>query len=728
MKSKKTEEDIANYRLEKINKIKKKPAKKGFFKLFEEKQIHMNSPNFADGSMSQKIFNNSGNKKNVTLRMLDFEQDTPIFRVEDKGTQFITRIKYFSYIIYIITFIMYKQSLLTCESHLSMNDCVEKYDIKEIIQCFIKCVCAGFILSINISLIFYRLLPTAHIFGFVAFLFALLVIDMGNDLYSHGLINYIIILCSLIYGFLFYILLKVLMESLVYKKFKTLFLMITILVFVIAFFILVYFLITNCRYWEKGFNKNKINNDLNEYSCKIMKPNTCYMDVFGFLFDFSRLAKFTCDKNNNPLFRDVLDNYVLYYDNEFPENISVLNYPKTNNMDLYSDQDISLEKKIMNKVNGSSDKDLENSEVFLVKDKSTNKANIEMNINKNVTLEKERRQLTKNTAKIRNILVIYFDSLSRAHFHRKFSDFGGFLSDLSDISNGYYESFEFLKYHTFGNQGQNPTLLSMFLGKDYLAYDKPVHIISHLKNNGYITAQSANICSQNLNKNINSNILNEKFDHENIAMFCDPLYNAVNNKNYNTKGINSSFKRCLYGKNTYEYVFNYGKLFWDAYPNNNKFLLLGFFDSSERSGEVVKYMDNSLSDFLLDLINQGKFHKTALLIVSSSGELKLGIFNKLDNEYFYERNLASFFLVLHKVSLEKELLEKIKINQQSFVTAYDIYDTLLSIGYDCYDEDCWKNIKNKSKKGQSVFSIMNNSQRNCQSYREINDNECFCWK
>ena len=34
MKNKKTEEDIANYRLEKINKIKKKPVKKGFMKLF----------------------------------------------------------------------------------------------------------------------------------------------------------------------------------------------------------------------------------------------------------------------------------------------------------------------------------------------------------------------------------------------------------------------------------------------------------------------------------------------------------------------------------------------------------------------------------------------------------------------------------------------------------------------------------------------------------------------
>ena len=239
-----------------------------------------------DGSMSQKIFDNSGNKKNVTLKMLDFEQDIPIFKVEDKGTQFIARIKYFSYIIYIITFIMYKESLLTCDSYLSMNDCVEKYDSKEIVQFFIKCVSAGFILSINISFIFYRLLPTAHIFGFVTFLFALLVIDMGNDLYSHGLINYIIFLCSLIYGFLFYILLKVLMQSLFYKKLKTFFLMIGILILVIACFILIYYLLTSCKYWEKGFGKNKINNDLNEYSCKITKPDTCYMEVFGFLFDF----------------------------------------------------------------------------------------------------------------------------------------------------------------------------------------------------------------------------------------------------------------------------------------------------------------------------------------------------------------------------------------------------------------------------------------------------------
>ena len=63
MKNKKNEDEIVNYRLEKINKIKKKPVKKGFQRLFEEKNVNMNVSNLADGSMSSKIFNKSGNKK-----------------------------------------------------------------------------------------------------------------------------------------------------------------------------------------------------------------------------------------------------------------------------------------------------------------------------------------------------------------------------------------------------------------------------------------------------------------------------------------------------------------------------------------------------------------------------------------------------------------------------------------------------------------------------------------
>ena len=369
MKNKKTEDDIINYRLEKINKIKKNPAKKGFHRLFEDKNINPNISNFADGSLSQKIFNKSGNKKNVTLRMLDFEQDFPSFHVEEQGTQFIQRIKLFSYIIYIITFIFYKQSLLTCENNLSINACIEKYNIKTLIDCFIKCVLSGFILSINIAMIFYKVLSTAHVFVFIAFLFILLVLDMGFDFYSHGLINFCILLITLIYGFLFYVILKTSIDSLIYKKYKMLLLMISIVMLAITGFIFIYFLAFNCKYWDKGFRKNKIDNDLNKYSCKIIKPGTCYMDLLGSLFDFSKMANINCQKENNPTFSDVLDNHVLYYDNEFPDNTSILNYPKTNLMDLYDKNDISIEKKIMSKVTGTYEKDLENSEVFLIRDK-----------------------------------------------------------------------------------------------------------------------------------------------------------------------------------------------------------------------------------------------------------------------------------------------------------------------------------------------------------------------
>ena len=723
MKVKKTEEDIANYRLEKINKIKKAPAKKGFIKLFEEKNI--NSSNIADGSMSSKIFNKSGNKKNVTLRMLDFEQDSQNNSYEDRNVQFYTRIKYISYIIYIISFFMYKQSLFNC-GNVSMNECIEKYNINILIDCFIKCILSGFILSFNLAMIYWQILATTHLFGFVAFLFLSLMLDMGNDLYSHGIINFVFLIVSSIYGFLFYCMIKIIIESISNKNYKMLLLMIGVIILGCGGFITIYLLLVNCSYWDKGLGDKKIDNDKNKYTCKIIRPNTCYMDMLGYLFDFSKMTNYDCDKNNNPLFNDIIDNYILYYDKEFSEDINVLNYPKTALMNLYSESEGSLDKKVINNITGTEEKDLINSEVFLVRNKSH--ASIEMNINKNVTLEKERKSLSIPNAKIKNIIMIYFDTLSRAHFHRRFSDFSSFISDLDDLTNNNYASFEFMKYHTFGNEGFNPTLLSMFFGKNSFTHEKPIHIISHLKKKGYITAQSANVCSQNLNKNINYEIINDKFDYENIAMFCDPLYNLANIKNSNIKGINSSIKRCLYGKNSYEYVFNYGKIFWDAYPNNNKFLLLGLFDGSEKSGEVVKYMDNALSDFLLDLINKKKFHRTALFLVSSTGELKMGIYNKMNTEYFYEKNLGSFFLVLHRAGIEQDIIDKIKINEQSFVTAYDIYDSLLSIGYNCYDDNCWKEIKNKSKNGKSVFSLIDGKKRNCNFYfSEIKDNECFCY-
>ena len=94
MNKKKNEEDIINYRLEKINKIKKKPMYKGFSPFFDEKNNSMNISNIDNGSMSSKIFTKNVNKKNVTLRMLDLEPDYQNQISLDQSSELYPRIKY----------------------------------------------------------------------------------------------------------------------------------------------------------------------------------------------------------------------------------------------------------------------------------------------------------------------------------------------------------------------------------------------------------------------------------------------------------------------------------------------------------------------------------------------------------------------------------------------------------------------------------------------------------
>ena len=58
------------------------------------------------------------------------------------------------------------------------------------------------------------------------------------------------------------------------------------------------------------------------------------------------------------------------------------------------------------------------------------------------------------------------------------------------------------------------------------------------------------------------------------------------------------FRRYLYGKELHDYTFEYGKSFLKTYKNQKKFLFLEFNDMHESSGEVIKYLDDSLRNFL----------------------------------------------------------------------------------------------------------------------------------
>ena len=731
---KKNEEEIANYRLERINKIKKKPVHKGFARFFDDKNMSINSSNFDNNSLSSKIFNKSVNKKNVTLRMLDFEENYQNQLGIEQNNELMARIKYLSFLIYIISFLLYKNSLFNCDN-LILNDCIEKYDINLIINCSIKCVLSGLILSANIAFIVWKLLSTLHIFILLIFATVLLMLDFGNDIKNHGLINFTILIISLIFGLFFFVIFQIIITSFIQKNYRNAIILITVVITIVGTIYFIYLIATSCSYWNKGLSNFTIDNDKNKYSCKISSPDKCYIYTFDRAFDFSRMMNYNCETAQNiPTYYEILENYSLYYDTEFKDNISVLNFPLTNNGN-YSGEEFNNEnnfaRKVITNIKGGLEKDI-NSEIFLIKDGKEGK--IEMSINKNKTLVEERKMSTNFSGKIRNIIFIYFDSLSRTQFHRKLKTFSGFLSDIFNNAHSNYESFEFFKYHTLNNYNLHQSNNLMFYGTNTLLTDyineeeKPLHILSHLKNKGYITAQSTNICSKHLSSSYYKSF-QEEFDHENIAMFCDPSYFITNPKKKNIKGIHSSLKRCLFGKNSFEYVINYGKLFWDAYAESNKFLRLGFFDGNERSGEVIRYLDDELVDFIVKLINEGKFYKTALFLVSSKGEIEAGIYNKnKKSEYFFEKNLGSWFIIMNKYGIEDEIIQNVRNNMQNFVTPYDVYDSLLSIINNCYNSECYTKISHKSENGNSIFNNINGYERNCENYKEIKENGCHCIK
>ena len=515
---------------------------------------------------------------------------------------------------------------------------------------------------------------------------------------------------------------------------------------------LFYYLIkVSCINWSKGLNNIRVDNNETIYSCKFAEPTKCYMNFFSSIFDYSYLRKIDCDKKRENIDK-VKHVWMNYFSNkEFKENYNLLAYPLTNN-DNYTFNKFESEKYFAYKIReniyflNDINKINENkSEVFIIKNNKS--ANIEINLNFNEELSKIRNEIIKekNNNNIKNILFVYLDKLSRTHFFRKMKLVSSFLEKFNDKkeNNLEYESFQFLKYQTFKNDYFKSSIETIFYNKTKnkdLNYEN-IHILTFLKDNGYITGQSSNMCSKEfftpqLEKEINffKNTKIDEYDHENIAMFCDPFYfddNPDDTETKNVKGINSVFKRCLYGKNSFEYVLEYGYQFWSKYKNNKRFLRLGFLDGNEKTGEVIKYLDKYLYEFLFRLYSENYLKNSILFIVSGQGNIYNELFNDYDFEDFLiEKYIGSFFIFIDKSNIKDEYLKNIRNNQQNMVTPYDIHKTLESIANNNFLVEA-NNIDIKLEefniKGKNIFNYINPKERNCQKYKQTSEEVCRCF-
>ena len=468
------------------------------------------------------------------------------------------------------------------------------------------------------------------------------------------------------------------------------------------------------------------------------------MGFLSSILDFSKLLHKECHKEI-PLFNKVKQVWINSLSNkDFIEDYYGFAYPLTNNNNytfnkFESAQDfadkINENLIFLNEVNSISNKN--NSEIKILKNDEI--INIEINLNYSEQLSQKRNQIIKDKT-INNILFIYIDSLSRSHFFRKMKLVTNFLEKFYNNNETNYESFQFMKYQTFKRDYYEPSIQTIFYKKanNLFPLYHNIHIISLLKEKGYITGQSANICSKEfylndfeIETNFFKKTLIEEYDHENIAMFCDPFYFDYKTSNRkNIKGINSSIKSCLYGKNSFEYVLEYGYQFWTKYKENKRFLRLGFFDGNEKTGEVIKYLDNYLYEFLNKLYKDKLLSNTILFIVSGQGNTNTELYDNFNYEDFWiEKYIGTFFILIDKSNnlINENCLMNIKKNEQNMVTPYDIESTLESI----FNNNICNEIKEKeediNKKGKSIFNAINSKERNCQKYKQTIEEVCRCY-
>jgi hypothetical protein len=622
-------------------------------------------------------------------------------------------------------FYFYYKSLNGCKG--TQIECLEVLKPKFFYQLGYFCLYSSIITSVIIFLCIIRFIHLYHIFYLIIGYLSFFSHDHGSTFEKHGQYNLSIFLILVFLIILFLCIINIVIKILLKKYYKT-------FIFSFSFLLIIFYILrdkiiekSNCSDWIIGLNNTKIDNNNTLYKCELISPIKCRINFYDNVFDLSPLIGNSCDKlTNRYKEREILINML---NNSKFKKTRIFGFPITIKMSLHKQKNLfQFNKKVLSQIY-----DMEKTKRFKKNEKpeitlhfsKDDIGTIKMNLHKNKYLIKSRKKKEKSNyfkSKFNQIIFIYIDSISRVHFLRKMPKVSNFIETFMKYNKTTkYRSYQFIKYHNFAPFTQI-NVQPMFYGKK-MSSKSGRDILFYLKNNGFITGQSSNLCSKEVfavESHYNILYVNfSNFDHENIAMFCDPNYYDRNNPYPLHKGPFSIIRKCLYGKDTFEYVLEYGKKFWELYPENKKYLRLSFIDAHEGTGEVIKYLDQPLYNFLFDFYINDYLKNTALFIVSDHGNNMPGFYNVIQFEDFeIEKTLGVFYLILYDFKKDEFLIE----NQQILITPYDIHDTLINI---IYGEG---NSYGYSLKGRSVLYKINGYNRTCSDYPEIKDEFCRCKK
>jgi len=293
-------------------------------------------------------------------------------------------------------------------------------------------------------------------------------------------------------------------------------------------------------------------------------------------------------------------------------------------------------------------------------------------------------------------------------FFERFISFKGNINPKFPKEN--YHSFQFFKYHShqFYTAGNYPIL---FYGNHRNESNK--YITLYLKRNGYMTSYTADTCYNDFTRSFHNFSFADIYDHH--YALCDPNFIEQTTKLY-----------CFYGKKIHvEFMLEYVNQFWRNYKDNRKFSLFLTNFAHEGSYEKLKYIDNLIYKFFSNLFNEHLLEETSILLLSDHGIAIPSIYF-LTEFYKYERNLPMLYLLINdrkNISYESQY-KYLNQNQQTFITGFDIYNTIINLIYgDKFGTEETK--ESISIYGKSLFSEINPMSRNPKYYSSMDLYVCI---
>ena len=626
----------------------------------------------------------------------------------------------------ILGFYSYRKTLEGCVG--TQEECLKMDIINFFKNLVIYMIYSILIVSTTITLSIWRYISISQIIYIIYKYYLFYKEDHYSNLEKHGQYNMIIFISGVII-ISFFLNIIFIINKLNAKGFNiSIYLLISILIICCTKIINIIKNKSNCYQWEWGLNNTNINK-YNNSECTIIIPKDCPMYAYYGIMDFSRFVKLNCKSIDYKNSKDLLL-YHLYKNNNYNfTNTIKFGYPNTNIFSFYNISNIGdFNKQVLSKIIDFDNKTILNNlneserpEIVLEFNNDYNKGKININVTYKKNLAIERKKKESPDSIYDNILFIFFDTLSRVHFQRAMKKTSKFIEKYMKPKNNFlYSAYQFNKYHSVGINTL-PNIAAMFYGMPYTS-GRGQNIIKYFKESGYITAQIGNICSKELFEinGIKNNLINyENFDHENIGMWCDPNYFDINNPYPVNKGEFSVLRRCLYGKESYEYVLEYTKQFWEKYKNNKKFARVSFIEGHEITGEVIKYLDQPVEQFLEEFMKKEYLKNTAIILASDHG-LHYGLYIDTKREDALIEHYLPLLIFLIPKNNNKINNEELHNNQDIFITPYDIYNSLIHIIKGSL------NCTEYSKNGNTLFEYINPKGRNCNKFSEEIGPNCKC--